>query len=598
FIEELVNMLQQKKLVHRLNGIIDFTSPDKLEEVPGSLRDSLQQKLDTLTYAKETGQLAATMGREFNYDLLVATANCSEAQIQTDLEELIEAELVYLQRRVSGDSYLFKHALVRDAAYESMGKEQREEAHKNIALVTEKQFPALAENNPADVARHYAGATMYHKAAEFGTKAIDKQVESSANDEAIAIGDTTLKWAAKMDDTVVKHQAQLNIHSAMLPAVMTLFGYGAKRVEDWGGIVQSLTRQLKDEVLDADELEAIDAMHKKSQWTLFIAAHYCSRRKEAREIGQKLLDKARKAQNRQDEMVVLVHLGQACNIDGDLVESMQTYEKALALYDETVDGPMALEYGMDLRVQALSLCSYNYIHFGQLAKAKDYAYQALSYAEHIGNIGEIVFANIFVALYHIFLKEFDEVKQTWQAFNTKHADKGRIFHVCYFECYCYSALKEPELSAKALQPQLDSGQLFAVGYYVTHLAEAYLEQGDVALATELMETSLQRSEKNGEASVWPFLKKTLAQCYYASDQQLTPRVEQLLVSSLQDAVDQKARYFEWENSVYYAQLLDKTGRDSCAVKANISSLYQWFYDNKEGTDTPLYRKTRQLMNLD
>ncbi|WP_440056928.1 TOMM system kinase/cyclase fusion protein (plasmid) [Pseudoalteromonas sp. T1lg65] len=124
FIEELVGMLKQKELVNDSAGIIEFQSPDKLDQVPTSLRESLQQKLDGLNHAKETAQLAATIGREFEYELLVAASPLSENQIQNDLNELMVNDLIIHQRRVDNDSYIFKHALVRDAAYESMDTEK------------------------------------------------------------------------------------------------------------------------------------------------------------------------------------------------------------------------------------------------------------------------------------------------------------------------------------------------------------------------------------------------------------------------------------------------------------------------------------------
>ncbi|KAF7764215.1 serine/threonine-protein kinase PpkA [Pseudoalteromonas citrea] len=133
FIEELVGMLKQKALVSVIEGEINFVSPDKLDQVPSSLRESLQQKLDSLVHAKETAQLAATIGREFEYDLLVAASSLSENQIQNDLNELIANDLIIQQRRVSNDSYIFKHALVRDAAYESMEAKAKTQFHSVIA---------------------------------------------------------------------------------------------------------------------------------------------------------------------------------------------------------------------------------------------------------------------------------------------------------------------------------------------------------------------------------------------------------------------------------------------------------------------------------
>ncbi|WP_083330621.1 MULTISPECIES: TOMM system kinase/cyclase fusion protein [Pseudoalteromonas] len=148
FIEELVGMLKQKGLVTGNAGRIDFVNPDKLDQVPTSLRESLQQKLDSLQYAKETAQLAATIGREFEYDLLVAASPLSENQVQNDLNELVANDLIIHQRRVENDSYIFKHALVRDAAYESMEQTAKSKNYKVLVKTVDNSFKKIIDTAP------------------------------------------------------------------------------------------------------------------------------------------------------------------------------------------------------------------------------------------------------------------------------------------------------------------------------------------------------------------------------------------------------------------------------------------------------------------
>lgn len=597
FIEELVNMLKQKQLVHHLNGVIDFTSPDKLAEVPNSLLDSLQQKLDALVYAKETAQLAAAIGREFNYDLLVAVSSRADSQVQTDLNELIEAEMVFLQRKVSGDSYIFKHALVRDAAYTSMGARSRIAAHHSIAKVMASGFDGLVEQNPMEVGTHFAGAECFEEAIDFATKAINKQVSSSANGEAISIGETALTWSKKINDATTSGTCELDIHRSMQPALMTLFGYGAEPVMNWVSRVSELTEQLQTKVSDEEVLQNFEQMNNNCRWIEFLSAHYCSKRKLARELGEKLLENLLRNNRRQDEMVLRIHLAQAYNMDGDLILSRDTYDRALAMYDEKLDADMGISSGMDPRVQALSLSSYNYFHLGQINKAKENAYLALEYAEQIGHLGELVFAHIFVALYHLFAKEYDEVARIWHEYNRKHGAKGEIFYLFFLRCYYYSAMRQPKPAEEAMMPQILSGQTFAVGYYVTHVAEAYLETGDIDNAIRIMEEALARSEANKELSVYPILKKTLAQCYYSSEKCLTNRIKDLLLSSIDDAFAQKARYFEWENRVYLSELMENEKMDTSDNDAKIKELFDWFTERQEGLTTPLYLETQRRLQL-
>ncbi|MFT4926162.1 MAG: hypothetical protein ACI8WB_002260, partial [Phenylobacterium sp.] len=165
-----------------VNSVTDFISPEVIDEIPGSLRDSLQQKLDSLVCAKETAQLAATIGREFDDKLLMGASDHAQAQVQSDLEELIEAELIYLQRQVGGDRYIFKHALVRDAAYESMVKPRQKLFHGWIGQALE--HADVVNQQPAIVAYHFEYAEDFVAATKYSHLHADQLVEKASFNDA------------------------------------------------------------------------------------------------------------------------------------------------------------------------------------------------------------------------------------------------------------------------------------------------------------------------------------------------------------------------------------------------------------------------------
>src|SRR5262249_29212621 len=132
--------------------------------IPTTLQDSLMSRLDRLVSAKGIAQLAAVIGRQFAYALLQAVSQLDEATLQRELGRLVEAELVYQRGVLPQSIYLFKHALIQDAAYESLLKSTRQHYHQRIAQVLEAQFPETAEAEPELLAHHCTEAGLTEKA--------------------------------------------------------------------------------------------------------------------------------------------------------------------------------------------------------------------------------------------------------------------------------------------------------------------------------------------------------------------------------------------------------------------------------------------------
>ncbi|SBS35437.1 Serine/threonine-protein kinase PrkC [Marinomonas spartinae] len=185
FIEELVSMLKRRKLVHLNNGLIAFVDHQRIDEIPNSLRESIQNKIDGLIYSKDTLQLAAAIGREFSYNLLATASHFSALQVQNDLSELIDNQLIIQLRHVDGDRYLFKHALVRDTAYDSIEKQNLPERHELIAESILKITGNIDRFIASDLAQHYEKAQQYDKASQYYYQAASEAETTFAVDDAI-----------------------------------------------------------------------------------------------------------------------------------------------------------------------------------------------------------------------------------------------------------------------------------------------------------------------------------------------------------------------------------------------------------------------------
>src|SRR2546427_11824423 len=142
-------------------------------------------RLDRLSTARELVQLGAVLGREFAYDLLHAVAPVDEMTLQQELAQLVDAELVYQRGLPPRSRYLFKHALIQDAAYQSLLKSTRQQYHQRIAQVLAAQFPEIAETQPELVAHHYTEAGLSTQAIPYWQQAGQQASERSANLEAV-----------------------------------------------------------------------------------------------------------------------------------------------------------------------------------------------------------------------------------------------------------------------------------------------------------------------------------------------------------------------------------------------------------------------------
>jgi predicted ATPase len=141
--------------------------PSPALAVPASLHASLMARLDRLGPAKEVAQIGAAIGREFSHPLLTAVTRKPEAELGSALYRLIDAGLLFRQGVPPHASYLFKHALVQDAAYGTLLREPRRALHARIAETLEGQFADIAESQPELLARHYTEAGLIEKAVSF-----------------------------------------------------------------------------------------------------------------------------------------------------------------------------------------------------------------------------------------------------------------------------------------------------------------------------------------------------------------------------------------------------------------------------------------------
>jgi predicted ATPase len=198
--------------------------------VPASLHASLMARLDRLGPAKEVAQIGSAIGREFSHALLASVVRKPEAELGLALDRLIASGLLFRQGMPPNASYLFKHALIQDAAYGTLLREPRRALHARIAETVEDQFADAAENRPEILARHCTEAGLIEKAACLWGKAGQLSLERSALGEAVAQFIRALEQIATLPGTPILRRDQIKLQVALITPLFHVKGPAESKV--------------------------------------------------------------------------------------------------------------------------------------------------------------------------------------------------------------------------------------------------------------------------------------------------------------------------------------------------------------------------------
>ncbi|MBI3301055.1 MAG: AAA family ATPase [Deltaproteobacteria bacterium] len=316
FVEELTKMV----LESGLDVGAPHASPSLPLAIPATLHDSLMARLDRLATAKEVAQLGATLGREFTYELLQAVSLLDEATLQKELAQLVGAELLYQRGLPPQVRYFFKHALIQEAAYQSLLRSTRQQYHKQIAQVLEERFPETMETQPELVAHHYTEGGLVGQAIPYWQKAGQRAVERSGNSEAISHLTKGLELLKTLPDTPERLQQELTLRLTLGEPLLVTKGYAALEVEQTYGRARELCRQVGE---TPQLFPALGGL-----WQFYLnRAEY----QTVRELGEQLLTLA---QNVQDPALLLsAHdaLGQTFYLLGEFAQAQPHLEQSIIL---------------------------------------------------------------------------------------------------------------------------------------------------------------------------------------------------------------------------------------------------------------------------
>jgi predicted ATPase len=370
--------------------------------VPASLHASLMARLDRLGPAKEVAQTGATIGREFSHALLGAVAAKSEADLASALDQLIAAGLLFRQGAPPHSTYLFKHALVQDAAYGTLLREPRRALHARIAETLEDQFSEIVENQPELLARHYTDAGLIEKAAFLWGKAGQQSLARSALAEATAQFNRALALIAALPATPALRREQIKLQVALITPLMYLKGLAGSETKAAVERARLLIEQAETlgEPLD-DPLLLFSVLY--GFWFVNLAAFNGD---VLHDLAKHFLELAEKRRATIPLMIGHRLVATSSQCTGDCADSRAHYDRALALYDAAKHRPLADRFGQDIRVAILSYRSINLWMPGYPEAALADVDQALKGARGIGHAPSLMYALAMTSITHILLGNY------------------------------------------------------------------------------------------------------------------------------------------------------------------------------------------------
>jgi predicted ATPase len=249
FVEELTKTVLESGWLNEDANRYELRGPLPALEIPTTLQDSLMARLDRLALGKMVAQLAATIGRQFSYDLLRALAPWDDTTLHQGLRQLVEAELCYRRGLLPQATYMFKHALIRDAAYDSLLRARRHQIHGQIARILEHDPRGIKDREPETIAYHFEAAQEIERAIVYWESAGQLARQRSANQEAATHFIHAIDLLSSMGEHIDKAELELRLRLALGGQLIACYGNGAPEVEENYERAQALLGRVHDRQL-------------------------------------------------------------------------------------------------------------------------------------------------------------------------------------------------------------------------------------------------------------------------------------------------------------------------------------------------------------
>jgi DNA-binding winged helix-turn-helix (wHTH) protein/tetratricopeptide (TPR) repeat protein len=567
--------------VEELTRAVVEAGGEKLSgEIPVTLHDSLMARLERLGAAKEVAQVAAALGSEFSYELLRAIHPIAEDALQHALRTLADAELLYVRGIAPEAVYQFKHALIRDAAGQSLAKSRRVELHRQVARTIEEKFPALAEMRPELLARHWSEANETERAINEWERAAKAAEGRNAFKEALASYQEALRLLDLIPNTPARDARESSLRHAILLVLLLIKGGGAPEAIEATGRAIALARKSG----NSNEFSQL-------MTTRALAVLVSGDLRGATTLADEALALA--LEEGDPHSVGLAHGIQLfmCYFRGDLGGAEQHFARALELFEK----PQLDDLARLVAIIGFSVASSSAYLLGRVGLARLRQDQMRRAATHKDNQYEVGNVGFMSAGFYNLLKEYKQAEVV-AAPALELAEKGQFpeltshlrIHLGHARAQLGRASQGLAMIRRGIAGLLEMAPHPALTSYCTFLAAAEQKAGKLEDAFESIERAL---------SVNPAILVARAEALrtrgelWLSQGQAGP-AEADFRSSISLARSIGARASELRATMSLARLLASKRRPDGA-HAMLAGIYNWF---TEGFDTADLKEAKVLLD--
>ena len=589
FVEELTKMVLESGLLEETEDRFELNGPLPPLAIPTTLQDSLMARLDRLSRVKEVAQLGATLGREFSYDLLKAVSSLDDEALQSGLARLVDAELLYREGVPPKARFFFKHALIRDTAYQSLLKSSRYLYHQKIAQVLVSRFPETASIQPELVAHHYTEAGALREAVRYWKQAGEKAAKRSANIEAtnhLSRGLEILRSLPKTKDRMLQ---EIELHAALGTPLLATRGHGTPEVEKNYSRAWELCQSLGED----PRLFGLSY----GFYLYFMARANLSK---GRDLSEQLL---RLAESRDDQALGLpAHqaLGTAEFYLGGQVAARRHFERGIELDLVEYQDVHARYYGIDSGlVNCMVYNAWSLWFLGWPEQSLTLSQRAIEEARDLDRSFCVTRALVWKGWLHLFRGEPERVIELADRGLRMAVDEGFPLWKAVATLLRGGALARDPENAEAALADLEFGleALHSTGvelgtpYFLSLFAEVYALLGRIDDSFAALDEAMERAKRTGERYWEAEFHRQRGELLARQSAENHDLARGCFELALDVAREQSARTLEVRAAVSLARL--RLGTDEAGeARQLVSQLLDSF---TEGFDSPDLRNARSLL---